>query len=263
MLRMLGLASLFLSGCLLPDLAGMSGGSALRGAASTIDAPTAVAGGCPGLCDDFERTTALGPIWTGVDCKGGTLSVDHQLKVAYPAQPTGQFSSCTLDGIAAPTSSRIRIELDYRAETPFSGPDYQAIAFVSYDAPANGAGVSTVVHEIMLDANGALHVGVVSTVRAPAGGTDYPFQIVAETTVPSVRAGSICHLVFDADFANGTASASSTCDGLTTTTVPQKPLAQKFTAVQPHVSLGYSVVSSEAIPQRSMTWDNLILRTFP
>ena len=178
----------------------MSGGRAALSVDASPDVATDGDAGCPGLCDDFERTTPLGPLWTGVGCGQGSLTVDHQLRVIHPA------------------SSRARVEFDYRAETSFSGSDYQAIGSVDFAPPSNAAGVTDVVYEIMLDANGALHVGTVAVTQGV-----YDFAVVAETSVPSVRFGSMCHLIFDVDFAHGTGAVSSTCDGLTTTTIPKAP----------------------------------------
>lgn len=196
----------------------MSGGRAALSVDASPDVATDGDAGCPGLCDDFERTTPLGPLWTGVGCGQGSLTVDHQLRVIHPASSSSGFVSCALEGVAGPASSRARVEFDYRAETSFSGSDYQAIGSVDFAPPSNAAGVTDVVYEIMLDANDALHVGTVAVTQGV-----YDFAVVAETSVPSVRFGSMCHLIFDVDFAHGTGAVSSTCDGLTTTTIPKAP----------------------------------------
>lgn len=210
------------------------------------------------LCDDFNRTTPLGPAWSAEVCSGGSLTVDGSLVTAFPAE--FGFAQCSLTSKGAGEIGHFSVDFDIQATGESASANVVPLSvLLDLSSPKNDYNEEQ--FQLSLNGAGRSEIGAIFR-RSSTGAYDYYSLAASDGFIPLKTA---CHVSMEIDAIVPTViRATSTCNDKTTTMTPKPapngPPPPGFSASLT-VGLGYGQTDKDAgVPAWSLTYDNLVLQ---
>lgn len=221
------------------------------------------------FCDGFDRDAAitLGAPWTSISTRAGcTLGVNGELATAFDAS-TGLQNCYLVSNPIAAKNSQFTLDFDVTYATDTSNAAYILLAQVAVALPSpNDAGLEIETFQLLLNGSGSGRAGLSDyfpdAAQSPQPGNSFIGYTLGNAT-PFAHPSPACHITWHVDSFTPSASTTSNCDGVVSTTinsVGSKPVHGFLGTATLYFGFANPGVTA---PAWSVDYDNMVFRAAP